>query len=102
MQRSAKGNNTFNPNLPGLERANKLVAGTAAHLAFQNISKVPENTAIYGEGVMSLNKSQTGSDTFFTEYNLPCCLRRCKFPKKQVRWFFFEVGTGDTPKLSTF
>jgi len=77
------GEKKFTPSLAGPERANNLVEGTAAHLAFQNIHKVPENTVIYGEGVMSLNKTKTGNNTYFTEYNLPCCLRRCKFPKKQ-------------------
>lgn len=70
-------------NVVGHERANNLVKGSAAQLAFSCISNVPEATAIYGDFVGALNTSETGNPTYFTEYNLPCCLRRCKFPKEQ-------------------
>ena len=75
----------FTSSAPGKERAQNLPKGSAAELAFQNITKISETTAIYGDGVNTLVTTETGNPTFFTEYNLPCCLRRCKFPKEQVR-----------------
>ena len=68
----------FDPKVSGPERAENLIEGCAAQLAYKNISRVP-----------SLQTSDTslaspGNPTYFTEYNLPCCLRRCKFPKEQV------------------
>ena len=68
----------------GPDRANNLRKGSAAELAFQNISKVSEAKAIYGNGAENLSSTVTGNPTFFTEYNLPCCIKRCKFPKEQV------------------
>ena len=70
--------------LPGMERLRN--KGSAAQQAFQNLSKVPESKLMYGEdsGSMISTGKVTGNPTFFTEYNIPCCLSRCKFPKEQV------------------
>jgi len=73
----------FDPRISGPERAENLVDGCAAALAFKNISSLPEATALYGENSAPQPASITGNPTYFTEYNLPCCLRRCKFPKEQ-------------------
>lgn len=74
----------FDPRISGPERAENLVDGCAAALAFKNISSLPEAAALYGENSAPQPASITGNPTYFTEYNLPCCLRRCKFPKEQV------------------
>ena len=79
----------FDRTVAGPERALALHQGSAAALAYQNISKVPESQVLYGEqaSLMSSTSLATGgigNPTHFTEYNLPCCLRRCKFPKEQV------------------
>jgi len=73
----------FDPRISGPERAENLVDGCAAALAFKNISSLPEAAALYGENSAPAPANLTGNPTFFTEYNLPCCLRRCKFPKEQ-------------------
>jgi len=73
----------FDPRVSGPERAENLVDGCAAALAFKNISTLPEAAALYGENSVPPPPNLTGNPTFFTEYNLPCCLRRCKFPKEQ-------------------
>lgn len=65
----------FDPRMSGPGRAENLIEGCAAQLAFKNISSIPDL-----ESVPSVNAD---NPTFFTEYNLPCCLRRCKFPKEQ-------------------
>ena len=68
----------FNPRISGPERAENLADGCAAQLAYKNISTIP------GPGDMtSLQSSVMENPTYFTEYNLPCTLRRCKFPKEQ-------------------
>ncbi len=77
----------FDRTVTGPERALALHQGSAASLAFQNIRKVPEARVLYGDQTQVTISSTTigiGNPTFFTEYNLPCCLRRCKFPKEQV------------------
>jgi hypothetical protein len=77
----------FDRTVTGPERALALHQGSAAALAFQNIRKVPEARVLYGDQTqVSISTTTTGigNPTFFTEYNLPCCLRRCKFPKEQV------------------
>ena len=66
----------FNPRISGPERAANLAVGCAAQLAFKNISSLPSP----GESLVSAGP---GNPTYFTEYNLPCTLRRCKFPKEQ-------------------
>ena len=66
----------FNPRMSGPERAENLAVGCAAQLAFKNISSLPNP----GD---SLPSAGSGNPTYFTEYNLPCTLRRCKFPKEQ-------------------
>jgi len=73
----------FSSSASGMDRANNLAKGSAPEMAFLNINKVPETTAIYGEQATNLNSSETGNSTYFGEYNLPCCLKRCKFPKEQ-------------------
>jgi len=73
----------FDPRISGPERAENLVDGCAAALAFKNISTLPEANALYGENSLPPPANLTGNPTYFTEYNLPCCLRRCKFPKAQ-------------------
>jgi len=73
----------FDPRVSGPKRAENLVDGCAAALAFKNISTLPEAAALYGENSVPPPPNLTGNPTFFTEYNLPCCLRRCKFPKEQ-------------------
>jgi len=74
----------FVPNVSGPRRAENLFEGSAAALAFANITKLPQQT-MYGENPLpppaSLNLPN--NPTYFTEYNLPCCLKRCKFPKQQ-------------------
>ena len=99
------GENTMDPNpyvrkftstAPGNQRGQNLPKGSAAELAFNNITKISETTAIYGDGVTNLLTTETGNPTFFTEYNLPCCLRRCKFPKEQVNSFLFDISNVDT------
>ena len=75
-----------NRNQPGMDRLRK---GSAALLAYQNLSKLPQSTIMYGEDVSAETTKTTGNTTFFTEYNIPCCLRRCKFPKEQVCWFMY-------------
>lgn len=74
----------FVPNVSGPRRAENLFEGSAAALAFANITKLPGAT-LYGENPLpppaALNL--TSNPTYFTEYNLPCCLKRCKFPKQQ-------------------
>ena len=78
----------FDRTVTGPERALALHQGSAAALAFQNIRKVPEARVLYGDQTPGMVSTSTttgiGNPTFFTEYNLPCCLRRCKFPKEQV------------------
>ena len=66
----------FNPRISGPERAANLAEGCAAQLAFKNISTLPNPEK-------SLQNAGSGNPTYFTEYNLPCTLRRCKFPKEQ-------------------
>ena len=67
----------FNPRMSGPERAENLAEGCAAQLAFKNISSLPN------PGDSSAPSAGSGNPTYFTEYNLPCTLRRCKFPKEQ-------------------
>ena len=82
----------------GRERIRK--KGSAAEQAYQNLSKLPEyngdammmavNNPPQGGSLMSGSmlagsaEKMTGNMTYFTDYNIPCCLRRCKFPKEQV------------------
>ena len=66
----------FDPRMSGPGRAENLIEGCAAQLAFKNISNIPD---IVTDPSMDIKNNPT----FFTEYNLPCCLRRCKFPKEQ-------------------
>lgn len=77
----------------GPKRALNLFEGSAAAMAFANISKNPEAT-VYGENPLpppaALNI--TSNPTYFTEYNLPCCLKKCKFPKEQVIQIFLLMG----------
>ena len=74
----------FDPRVSGPERAENLADGTAAALAFRNITSQPVAKALYGENSAPAPVALgLGSDTYFTEYNLPCCLRRCRFPKEQ-------------------
>jgi len=73
----------FDPRISGPERAENLQDGCAAALAFKNITLLPEATALYGENTASTPAALTGNPTYFTEYNLPCCLKRCRFPKEQ-------------------
>jgi hypothetical protein len=75
----------FNPRVSGPERAEKLQDGSAAALAFHHITHQPAAAALYGENKAAAPAALglTDNPTFFTEYNLPCCLRRCKFPKEQ-------------------
>ena len=72
----------FDPRVSGPERAENLIEGCAAQLAFKNISRIPEASNLLSN---TSEAALPGNPTFFTEYNLPCCLRRCKFPKEQVR-----------------
>jgi len=76
IQTEQKDARKFNPRISGPERAANLALGCAAQLAFKNISTLPNP----GE---SLQSAGSGNPTYFTEYNLPCTLRRCKFPKEQ-------------------
>jgi len=78
-----KDSRKFDPRVSGPERAENLVDGCAAALAFKNISVLPEATAIYGENPLPPPANLMGNPTYFSEYNLPCCLKRCKFPKEQ-------------------
>jgi len=78
----------FDPRVSGPERAENLASGCAAALAFKNITSLPEANAIYGENPLPppsglATSLGLGNPTYFTEYNLPCCLKRCKFPKEQ-------------------
>jgi len=75
----------FDPRVTGPKRAENLVTGCAAQLAYKNISGLPESTVLYGgiDSAPAVPASTAGNPTYFTEYNLPCCLRRCKFPKEQ-------------------
>jgi len=73
----------FDPRISGPERAENLQEGCAAALAFKNITILPEATALYGENNAPTPAGLTGNPTYFTEYNLPCCLKRCRFPKEQ-------------------
>ena len=79
----------FDPRISGPERAENLIEGCAAQLAFKNISRIPEAS------LSDSSQAKPGNPTFFTEYNLPCTLRRCKFPKEQVNLqllgIFFHV-----------
>jgi len=81
--KNSKDCRKFDPRISGPERAENLFDGCAAALAFKNISTLPEAAALYGENSLPAPTSLTGNPTYFTEYNLPCCLRRCKFPKEQ-------------------
>ena len=65
----------FDPRMSGPGRAEGLIEGCAAQLAFKNISTIPD--------MIPEKQPSADNPTFFTEYNLPCCLRRCKFPKEQ-------------------
>ena len=81
MKKDQKDCRKFDPRVSGPERAENLIEGCAAQLAFKNISRIPEASNLLA------NTSEAvlpGNPAFFTEYNLPCCLRRCKFPKEQV------------------
>jgi len=83
LKKDPKDCRKFDPRISGPERAENLIDGCAAALAFKNISSLPEATALYGENSAPAPSNMTGNPTFFTEYNLPCCLKRCKFPKEQ-------------------
>ena len=80
VKKDPKDCRKFDPRISGPERAENLVEGCAAALAFKNIT----NTNIVPEVPDNNLASGAGNSTYFTEYNLPCCLRRCKFPKEQV------------------
>ena len=73
----------FDPRVSGPKRAENLQDGCAAALAFANIRQLPEAAALYGENSAPQPAALTGNPTYFTEYNLPCCLKRCRFPKEQ-------------------
>jgi len=72
----------FDPKLSGPERAENLIEGCAAQLAFKNITSMPGSAPGAVDAGLGVD-SAAGNPTYFTEYNLPCCLRRCKFPKEQ-------------------
>ena len=82
MKKDLKDCRKFDPRVSGPERAENLIEGCAAQLAFKNISRIPEASNLLSN---TSEAALPGNPTFFTEYNLPCCLRRCKFPKEQVR-----------------
>ena len=69
----------FDPRISGPERAENLVAGCAAALAFKNIKELPHEL----DHAAATPAALAGNPTYFTEYNLPCCLKRCRFPKEQ-------------------
>ena len=81
-KKDQKDGRKFDPRISGPERAENLQDGCAAALAFKNITLLPEATALYGENTASAPAALTGNPTYFTEYNLPCCLKRCRFPKE--------------------
>jgi len=84
VKQDPKNCRKFDPRVSGPKRADNLADGCAAALAFKNITSMPEANAIYGENPLPPPANLAlGNPTYFTEYNLPCCLRRCKFPKEQ-------------------
>ena len=78
----------FDPRISGPARAENLIEGCAAQLAFKNLTSTNNSQSDVPDP--SFSTPVPGNPTYFMEYNLPCCLRRCKFPKEQVHFEFLK------------